>query len=53
MNLWLQNFEYKASLALWVFTLSSILSLVVAFLTVIFQTIRAAVANPVDSLKYE
>jgi putative ABC transport system permease protein len=53
MNLWLQNFEYKASLAAWVFVLSSLLALMVAFLTVIFQTVRAAVANPVDSLKYE
>jgi putative ABC transport system permease protein len=38
---------------LWVFALAAVLALVIAFLTISFQTIKAATANPVDSLRYE
>jgi putative ABC transport system permease protein len=50
---WLQDFAYRTSLTAWVFVLSAGLALVVALLTVSFQSIRAALANPVDSLRYE
>ncbi len=53
MNKWLQNFAYRTSSSLWVFVLSAFLTLVLALLTVTFQTIKAAAANPVDSLRYE
>ena len=53
MNKWLQNFAYKTSLSIWIFLLSSLAALVIALLTVSYQSIKAARANPVDSLRYE
>ena len=53
MNRWLQNFAYRTSIGLWVFILSALLALILAVITVSFQAIKAAVANPVDSLRYE
>jgi putative ABC transport system permease protein len=50
---WLQDFAYRTNLSAWIFVLSAGLALVVALLTVSFQSIRAATANPVDSLRYE
>jgi len=53
MNKWLQNFAYRIDMRLWVFALAAGLALVIAFLTISFQTIKAAMANPADSLRYE
>jgi len=53
MNKWLQGFAYRTSLHLTVFGYSTLLALLIAMFTVSFQAIRAAQANPVDSLKYE
>ena len=53
MRHWLQNFAYKSSMTLWIFLGSALLALIVAVITVSYQTIKAAVTNPVDSLKYE
>jgi putative ABC transport system permease protein len=53
MRKWLQNFAYQAPLSLWIFLGSAFMALVIAVLTVGFQSIKAAVANPVDSLRYE
>ncbi len=53
MTQWLQNFAYKANLGLFSFLLAGAFALFIALLTVSFQTIRAATANPVDSLRYE
>ncbi|MGB7295958.1 MAG: hypothetical protein WBC70_10250 [Candidatus Aminicenantales bacterium] len=50
---WLQDFAYRTNLTSWVFVLSAGLALLVALLTVSFQSVRAALANPVDSLPYE
>ena len=50
---WLQTFAYRISIGGEIFLLSCGLTLIVAFLTVSFQTIKAATANPVDSLRYE
>jgi putative ABC transport system permease protein len=52
-RLWLRNFAYRTSPGILVFMSVAGLSLLVAFLTVSWQAIRAAVANPVDSLRYE
>ncbi len=41
------------SLEIWIFILSGLSALAVAFLTISFQTLKAAAANPVDSLRYE
>ncbi|MCU0643762.1 MAG: hypothetical protein MUC94_05825 [bacterium] len=53
MNQWLQDFPYRTNLGIEVFALSGILALVVALLTVSYQSIKAALANPVESLRYE
>jgi len=53
MNKWLQNFAYRIEIGWWVFALAGGLALVIALLTVSLQAIRAALANPVDSLRYE
>ena len=53
MNKWLQNFAYKTEINIWVFILSGLLALIISLLTVSFQTIKAANANPVKALKYE
>jgi len=50
---WLQNFPYRVSLSWTNFMLSGLLILLVTLITVSFQTIKAALADPVDSLRYE
>ncbi len=53
LNRWLEDFAYRIKIDWWVFLLASILSLVIALVTVSFQAIKAAIANPVNSLKVE
>ena len=53
MNRWLQNFAYKTDISWWEFALSGGIALVIALATVSFQAIKAATANPVESLRYE
>jgi putative ABC transport system permease protein len=53
MHKWLENFAYQTQVSWWVFGLSVLLMLAVALLTLSIQTIRAANANPVDSLRTE
>jgi putative ABC transport system permease protein len=50
---WLQSFAYRSDIGLLVFILSGFIVMVIALLTVSFQAIKAAIANPVDSLRYE
>ena len=53
MERWLKNFAYRTDIALWIFAASGILGFVVAVFTVSYQSLKASIANPVDSLKYE
>jgi putative ABC transport system permease protein len=53
MRKWLQNFAYRADIGLGVFIFSAVLVLIVALMTVSYQSFKAAVAHPADSLKYE
>lgn len=53
MREWLQDFAYRVSIEWWVFVVAGILAIGIAFLTVSLQSIRAALANPVKSLKSE
>ena len=53
MHKWLQNFAFKTDIGLWVFVLPAALSLAIALLTVGYQSVKAALANPIDSLRYE
>jgi putative ABC transport system permease protein len=53
MNSWLENFAYRVHIHVWTFMLSAALVFLFALMTVSYQAIRAAVSNPVDSLRYE
>ncbi len=53
MNKWLQEFAYKISIGWTVFAIAGMLAVVIAFITISFQSIKAAVANPVKSLRTE
>ncbi len=53
MHSWLQHFAYRISITGWVFVIAGGLALVIALLTVSFQAIKAAIANPVKSLRAE
>ena len=53
MHEWLQNFAYKTELNWWIFALSGSLTTIIALFTVSIQSYRAAVKNPVESLKCE
>lgn len=53
MNQWLQGFAYKIDIAWWVFALAGVLAMGIALLTVSFQSIKAALMNPVKSLRSE
>jgi len=53
MHNWLQDFAYRISISWWVFAISGLLAMIIAFVTISFQSIKAAVANPVKSLRTE
>ncbi len=53
MNQWLADFAYRIDIQWWMFAVAGAVAVAVAFLTVSFQSIRAALANPVNSLKSE
>ena len=53
MNRWLQDFAYRVEVSWWVFALAGLLAISIALLTVSFQSIRAALVNPVKSLRSE
>jgi ABC-type antimicrobial peptide transport system permease subunit len=50
---WLRNYPYRTGTGIWVFILTACMTLVIALMTVSYQAIKAARANPVDSLRYE
>ncbi len=53
MNKWLQSFAYRINISWWVFALAGLLILAIALITVSFQAIKAAMANPTTSLRSE
>jgi putative ABC transport system permease protein len=53
MNQWLQSFAYRIDISWWVFVLAGLLTIAIALITVSFQAIKAAMANPVKSLRTE
>lgn len=52
-NTWLQGFVYRIAISWWIFALAGLIAMFVAFATVSFQAIKAAISNPVSSLKSE
>ncbi|MCW3107776.1 MAG: acidobacterial duplicated orphan ABC-type permease-like protein [Segetibacter sp.] len=53
MNKWLQNFAYRITIQWWMFAAAGLLAIAIALVTVSFQAIKAAIANPVKSLRTE
>jgi ABC-type antimicrobial peptide transport system permease subunit len=53
MNQWLQSFAYRTTISWWIFGAAGLLMIIVTFITLSFQTIKAAIANPVKSLRTE
>ncbi|HTM93385.1 MAG TPA: ABC transporter permease [Flavisolibacter sp.] len=52
-NRWLQDFAYRIDVKWWVFLLAGLIAVMIAFVTISFQTIKAAIANPVKNLRTE
>jgi putative ABC transport system permease protein len=53
MNLWLQSFACRVGISWWIFMVAAAAAILIALITVSFQTLRAAIANPVKSLRSE
>jgi putative ABC transport system permease protein len=53
MDQWLDNYNYRIDVSWWVFALAGLGAIVIAFLTISVQTIRAANADPIRSLRIE
>jgi len=53
MNKWLMDFAYRIDISWWMFVLAAVIALLIALFTVSFQAIKAAIANPVKSLRTE
>ncbi|MEX6689605.1 ABC transporter permease [Danxiaibacter flavus] len=53
MHRWMENFQYRATLPAWLFIISSCAALSIALVTISLQTIKAALANPINSLRTE
>jgi putative ABC transport system permease protein len=53
MHRWMEGFAYRTGLSWWVFGLAAIIVLLIALLTVSYQSFRASTRNPVDSLRHD
>jgi putative ABC transport system permease protein len=53
MQKWLQNFAYRTNIPWWAFVVAAVLAVVIAVVTVSLQSVRAALANPVNALRSE
>jgi len=53
MSNWLQNFEYRINITIWIFVIAGFITSFITFLTVLYQSLKSAYSNPVETLKYE
>jgi putative ABC transport system permease protein len=53
MHRWLEDFAYRTAISWWIFALAGCLALFIALATISFQSIRAALTNPVKNLRME
>lgn len=53
MHTWLQDYTYRVSISWWIFVLTGLISVLIAIATVSYQAVKAALANPVKSLRAE
>ena len=53
LSRWLQDYAYRVNISVWVFAIAGLTAMLIALITVSFQAIKAAIANPVKSLRTE
>jgi len=53
MHTWLQDYQYRITISWWIFPIAGMVAVLIAILTISFQSIKAAIANPVKSLRTE
>jgi ABC-type antimicrobial peptide transport system permease subunit len=53
MHSWLNNYPYRVNISWWIFALTGLISILIASITVSYQAIKTALANPVNSLRNE
>jgi len=53
MDKWLEGFSYRIGLSPWIFIASGAVSLLIAVISIFFQTLRAAHSNPADAIRAE
>jgi putative ABC transport system permease protein len=53
MDRWLENYAYRIQLSWWIFVVSGITAVIIALMTISWQSWRAATRNPVEALRYE
>ncbi len=53
MNKWLQNFAYRTPLHWWIFVIAAAITFGIALFTISFKAVKAAIANPIESLRTE
>lgn len=53
MNSWLEDFSYRIEIPWWTYVLAAFLAVIISIMTVSFQSVKAAIVNPIDSLKTE
>jgi putative ABC transport system permease protein len=53
VNKWLENFTYRIEIEWWIFAVVALAAVVIAFFTVFYQSVRASLADPVESLRTE
>jgi len=53
MNRWLESYAYRTTISWWIFPLAAAVSIIIGFITVTYQSLRAAATNPADTLRYE
>lgn len=53
MNKWLQSYAYRIEIGIWIFILSALMAVAIAFFTISYKAVKAARVNPADSLRYE
>jgi hypothetical protein len=53
MHQWLQDYVYRINISWWIFAVGGLVAIIIALATISFQAIKAAMANPVTSLRSE
>jgi putative ABC transport system permease protein len=53
MHKWLQDFAYRINISLWVYIIAAIVAVLIALITISFQSLKAALSNPVKNLRSE